>query len=87
MTNLLTFVLNTLACVVMPLDTIDKVLRTKDLNYVNYFMHGLGVINGFIWTTYHLFNGAPHLGVANGLGLVCEGFLAIACLYASGKLP
>jgi hypothetical protein len=87
MTNILTFSLNTLACVIMPLDTIDKVLRTKNLNYVNYFMHGLGVINGFIWTTYHFFNGAPHLGFANALGLVCEAFLGIACLYASGKLP
>jgi hypothetical protein len=86
-TNMLTMVINTLACVVMPLDTIEKVLRTKDLNYVNFFLHGLGIINGIIWTLYHYFNGALPLAFANSLGLVCEGFLGLACLYASGYFP
>ena len=85
-TNVLTLVINTLACVVMPLDTIEKVLRTKDLNFVNFFLHGLGVINGIIWTMYHYFNGASHLALANALGLLCEAFLGIACLYASGYI-
>jgi hypothetical protein len=86
-TNILTMVINTLACVVMPLDTIEKVLKTKDLNYVNYFLHGLGVINGIIWTLYHYFNRALPLALANALGLLCEGFLFLACLYASGYIP
>ena len=86
-TNVLTMVINTLACVVMPLDTIEKVLRTKDLNYVNFFLHGLGIINGIIWTMYHYFNGATPLAFANALGLLCEAFLGIACLHASGYLP
>ena len=82
-TNILTMIINTLACVVMPLDTIEKVLKTKDLNYVNFFLHGLGIINGIIWTLYHYINGAQHLAFANFLGLLCEAFLVIACLYAS----
>ena len=86
-TNMLTMMINTLACVVMPLDTIEKVLRTKDLNYVNFFLHGLGIINGIIWTLYHYFNGAVPLAFANALGLLCEVFLGLACLYASGYFP
>ena len=85
-TGAVTFSLNTLACVVMPLDTIEKVLQTKDLNYVNYFMHGLGVINGVIWTIYHQVNGSTKLAAANALGLLCEVFLGIACLYAKDIL-
>ena len=86
-TNMLTLVINTLACVIMPLDTLEKVLRTKNLGYVNYTMHGLGVVNGIIWTLYHYFNGVPSLALANFLGIMCEAFLLIACLYASGYFP
>ena len=84
LTNTLTLIINTLACVVMPLDTLEKVLRTKNLEYVNYLMHGLGVVNGVIWTLYHYFNNVPSLALANSLGIVCEGFVLIACLYATG---
>ncbi len=86
-TNTLTLVINTLACVVMPLDTLEKVLRTKNLEYVNFLMHGLGVVNGVIWTLYHYFNDVPSLALANFLGIVCEGFVFIACLYAVGYFP
>ncbi len=87
LSNTLTLFINTLACVVMPLDTLEKVLRTKNLGYVNYTMHGLGVVNGVIWTLYHFFNGVPSLALANFLGILCEIFVFIACLYASGYFP
>ena len=86
-TNMLTMIINTLACVISPLDTLEKVLESKDLNYVNFFLHGLTVVNCIIWTLYHYFNGALPLALANALGLLCEVFLGFACLYAAGTLP
>lgn len=83
----LTFIINTLACVIGPLDTLDKVLKTRDMNYVHYVMHGLGVVNGFIWTIYHFYHEAYNLSMANALGILCEAFLLIGCLYAKGELP
>ena len=83
-TSALTLVINTLACVISPLDTLDKVLRTKDLNYVSYSMHTLGVVNGIIWTLYHFLNQAYPLAIANSLGVLCEIFLLFGCLYGTG---
>ena len=79
-------IINTLACVLNPLDTLDKLLRTKDPSYVNYPMHVLGSLNGVIWTLYHFKMHAFTLSTANFLGLACEAVMAIGCLYAHGSL-
>ena len=56
LTNAVTLTLNTLACVLGPLDTLENLLRTRDIRYMNYAMHGLAVVNGIIWTLYHFEN-------------------------------
>ena len=85
-TDILMLALNTLSCVLMPLDILDKVLKTKDLSYVNYAMNTLGAINSVIWTTYHATLGSMFLAFANSTGFICEMFLGIGCLYANGTL-
>ena len=85
-TDVLMFVLNTLSCVVMPLDILDKLLRTKDLSYVNFPMHILGTINSVIWTLYHYSLGSYFLAAANSTGFLCEMVLGIACLYSVGTI-
>ncbi|TNV76190.1 hypothetical protein FGO68_gene11810 [Halteria grandinella] len=85
-TQALTLILNTLACVVGPLDTLDNLMRTRDINYMNFTMHFLALINGFIWTSYHYLNHTTSLALANALGIVCEFFLFTGCLTVTQAL-
>ena len=51
-TDLIILVLNTLACVTFPLDTLNKVLKSKDAGLINAPMHVFGTLNSFIWFLY-----------------------------------
>jgi hypothetical protein len=82
LTNALTLVLNTLACVLGPLDALEKVLLTKDVAYIHKTLHFLGFINGIIWALYHFHHESYPLSLANSLGIVCECFLYIGYLHA-----
>jgi hypothetical protein len=57
-TDLLMTLLNLLACVLMPLDQLDKVLATKDASYVSIPMNLLNAIACFVWGWYYLRVGA-----------------------------
>ena len=77
-------ILNTLACVIAPLDTLEKVLLTKDLKYVNFLMHSLAITNSVIWTLYHYNLKNYTLSLANYAGFACEATMFMGCLYALG---
>lgn len=85
-TDILMFILNTLSCVLFPLDTLDKLLKTKDIGYVNYLMHTLNSMNAVIWTFYHFNLNSYTLAAANFSGLLCSMIMVIGCLYALGTL-
>ena len=52
-TDLIMIVLNLLACVLMALDQLDKVLATKDASFVSYLMNFLNAIACTVWGAYY----------------------------------
>ena len=52
-TDLIMIVLNLLACVLMALDQLDKVLDTKDASFVSYLMNSLNAIACTVWGAYY----------------------------------
>ena len=52
-TDLIMIVLNLLACVLMALDQLDKVLATKDASFVSYLMNSLNAIACTVWGAYY----------------------------------
>ncbi len=86
-TQIVTCVFNTLACCVLPLDQLDKLLKTSDLNLVNYPMNILNAFSCMIWGTFHLGKGAYQLSFANYSGFICVLALLIGAMQANGQLP
>ena len=69
----------------MPLDQLDKLLRTKDISYCSYSMNTLAGINLLAWGLYHMIKGTV-LSIPNFAGLACEIVLVIGCLYANNVI-
>ena len=84
-TDTVNFVLNTLSCVLMPLDQLDKLLKTKDLSFVSYIMNFLAGCNAIVWGFYHLYMGTV-LSIPNFAGLACTIVLLFGILFANGTL-
>ena len=85
-TDVLMVAMNTLACVLMPLDQVDKVLATRDLSYVSYLMNFLNALSCLLWGLYYQLAGTIQLAVPNYAGLICSIILIPACLYGSKSL-
>jgi len=58
-TDLILIVLNLLACVLMALDQLDKVLATRDASFVSYLMNSLNAIACLVWGAYYQREGSP----------------------------
>jgi len=84
MTNMLVFILNTACCVIFPLDTTNKVLRNKDVKYINMPMHIFGTLNTIIWLLYTIQQGATAMVIANASGILFEMTVVVSYLYAQG---
>ena len=78
--------MNTLACILMPLDQLDKVLETRDLSYVSYLMNSLNALSCLLWGLYYQLAGTIQLAVPNYAGFLCSIILIPACLYGSKTL-
>jgi len=85
-TDIIMFLMNTLASVLMPLDQLDKVLQTRDLSYCSYLMNTLSAISCILWGLYYLLAGTYQLVVPNIAGLICTIFLIPACLLGEKKI-
>lgn len=82
-TNALMIVLNTLACILMQLDQLDKVLETRDVSYVSYLMNSLNAISCLLWAFYYQLAGALQLALPNYAGVFFSLLLIPACLYGT----
>jgi uncharacterized protein with PQ loop repeat len=82
-TSLVCSSLNLLACVLMPLDQLDKLLRTRDISYCSYLMNVLNAISCMIWGVYHWVNGNIMLSISNFAGVWASLILIPGAMYAN----
>ena len=69
--NVLVFVSNTLACVTLPLDLLNKVLKSKDSAFINIPMNAFSALNMLVWTLIGVKNESLPMTAANGIGVAC----------------
>lgn len=82
-TVIITSSLNLLACVLMPLDQLDKLLETRDVSYCSYLMNFLNLVSCLIWGLYHTEIGNTALAFSNYAGVIASIALVPGCLYAT----
>lgn len=65
-------VINVLACLAGPLDTLGKLLRTRDPSYMNVSINLFMTINMAIWTVYNFQHGVVGMTIANLAGVLVQ---------------
>ncbi|PKI55217.1 hypothetical protein CRG98_024508 [Punica granatum] len=69
----------------MPLSIMKKVVTTKSVEYMPFFLSLTGFLNGCIWTSYALIKFDIYLLISNGLGAILGAVQLVlyACYYKS----
>ena len=85
-TSTIMFALNVLGCILMPLEQLDKLLKTRDPSYCSYLMNVLNAISCTIWGLYHQNNNNTQLSISNFAGIIFSVILVPGVLYANEVL-
>jgi hypothetical protein len=67
----------------MPLDTLNKVLKHKSLDYLNIPMNFFATLNGIVWFLISINNKSLPMTLANFLGLFSQFCLALSWLFVN----